>query len=296
MSSADWEEIRKINKETAAINKETAAINKETANMIKDVDKQLKLLEKLVHGYIGNDAKAIEEEGNTTFAKYLQRKFQKCNIYKCTGWKTLQDNMQPKSGTKVQANESSITEFDGLYVVSQNSAYFADDYIQKPYNPELVGSGPTFFVVLEAKHHITASKVNDKVAQMLKFKKYISDSSQYNPSVHTKEYLNKIVRYSLTEVTSDIIHIVFTSPYLTTECVEYIKQNYDQWIKQGVYVSYMKPAGNTYFIAWGDTGFKDEDVVCISQLKLKSVSGGRKNAVTKPVRKHSVSKKVGSVR
>lgn len=272
--SSEIAEVRTLMKEIGVLNKETAAINKETAAYIKETQKLQKETNYVLNGYIKNEATAIEVEVNKKVANFLKRKFLNYNIFSKEHWKTLQKNKIVDVNNKLR-DKNSITEFDGLFVVSNDPDYFSDNWLHRMSSANTKKNNnkkQTHFIVVESKHALDAEKVNRKIAQMIEFQKYIVESANPDPKIHTKEYRNKIVSHYLPEFIGMDLYLIFASPYLSDSCKDYIKNNALFWLeKHKIHVAYMKPSGNRYSIAWIDDNFVEKTNVNTTGLV---VTGG----------------------
>lgn len=274
-------EIREVNKDSAEIAKEAHILAKEAhiiakeAHILgKETKALLKELGQNIGGYTKNEADSIEYEVNAKIAKYLVRKYSNHNVFELD-WKILQKNTIAAMQNR---DERVITDFDGLFLISNDPTYDTDTLISD-LKSNLSGT-ENQFVVVEAKHDIDQRKVDKKIKQMVEFQKYINDAKAFSQFVHTQEFKRKIDFYSLDKVEPNI-HFIFASPHIPKTCVDYIRSRAESWKSQGINVAIMLPTGNRYGIAWAETQFTYEDIIDASGLR---VGAGKKRKVSKTKR------------
>lgn len=279
-------ELRQLMKEILDISKQSS---KETANDIKEIRKLQKETEKLLketnytlNGYTKNEATAIEEEVNIKVSNLLKRKFSNFNIYSVDTWKTLQKNKITDMDNKVR-DKKSITEFDGLFIVSNDPEYYSDNLIHKMSNASIFQNTNTGkltqkqFVVVESKHDLDFGKVNHKISQMITFKNYIEESLNPDPKIYTKEFIKRANFHELPGFIGSDLYLIFASPYIPNSCIDMIKANAISWVQNHrIHVGFMRPSGNRYNIAWVDDNFAEKSNVNTTGLMLLSKTGGKK--------------------
>lgn len=259
------EEIKQLNRETAALMKEGAQDMKELRKMMKEFSKSF-------GGYTKNEADGIEDETNRMLFKFLLATFPEYNIFKINAWKTLQSPLI--RDMKAARNESSITEFDGLYIVSKNKDYYVDSLVSGDFKTNFTGMdvNANNFVILEAKHALSNALVDNKIKQIVEFQKYMQIS--YDPKVHTIEFKKKLDVYELIKFAGKTIYLFFASPYITVETQQYITSNASVWLKNfNIRVGFMVPEGNRYgSIKWFGP---NEDMSVESLISIQRVIIGR---------------------
>lgn len=251
-----------------------------------DLKKDRQELSKTINGYIKTDADAIEDEANTKLPKFLRRKFPKYIIYRVypTDWRILRENFFA-SYSLPRHLFCDITEFDGLYIITNDDTY--DPGLSSPvptYVPvNLDQSEPKIyqFVVLESKHDLTTDKVNRKIEQMRRFQQYIRESLEYEDKKFTQEFRNKVVTYKLQLFVNQTIHIVFATPHAKDSCIEHIIKEGPSWLKENIHVVYMIPSGNRYAVAFADENFVLRSNVNSSALTIGVEGGGGKKRKSK---------------
>jgi hypothetical protein len=255
------ETIRKYNEDTAKYNRETA--------------RYLQAIATNLGGYTGNEGKSIEEEVNMNVAKYLCKKFPQYSIFR-PQWNKLKKYKIADYQKSVANDKKFITEFDGLYILTNDAEYYVSEPVKQRKVDVQVLNPTKQFVVVEAKHDLDNTKINKKIMQLKEFQQYLIAARDYNKDIHTQEFKEKIRNYSLTEFSSEL-KVIFASPHIPSTSIDYLCNNYEQWKEQGIDVSYMVPYGNRYGIAWGDTGFVRENIVNSQTIELGAKTGGTKS-------------------
>jgi hypothetical protein len=288
MSDPIIEEIKKLNMETAALMREgaqdvdeTRKIMKEAAKDIKELGKTVKEFSKQFGRYTKNEADGIEDETNRMLIKFLLATFSDYNIFKLDGWKTLQSPMI--EDRKLSRNEKSITEFDGLYVVSKdNDIYFLNSsLVSGDFKRNSNGDTTKHFLILEAKHALTVALVDNKIKQMIEFQNYMK--LPYDPEKHTMEFRETLKDYKLSQFVGKHIYLFFASPLITMDTQNHIINNAQSWYKQGLIVGFMVPEGNRYgSIKWAgpDGTMLDKSLTVTGQLVI-APKGGKKKSKTR---------------
>lgn len=285
-SAQDMKELRRIMEEGAQDVNETRKIMKEAAKDIKDLGKIVKEFSKQFGRYTKNEADGIEDETNRMLIKFLLATFPEYNIFKLDGWKTLQSPMI--EDRKLSRNERSITEFDGLYVVSKdNDIYFLNSsLVSGDFQKNSNGDTTKHFLILEAKHALTTALVDNKIKQMIEFQKYMELS--YDPDKHTMEFRETLKDYKLSQFVGKHIYLFFASPLITMDTQNHIINNAQSWYKQGLIVGFMVPEGNRYgSIKWAgpDGTMLDKRLTVTGELVITRKGGkkkSKKKAMTRP--------------
>ncbi len=232
---------------------------REHKRLTKETDKRIENLSIQISGYTFAEGKSIEEEVERKVPKYLKRKFVNYSIFKVhDDWRYLQKNKIDEVNHSKCRDERSITEFDGLYIISNDKDYeIGSQCIQNKANLNSNVVSKTYrFVVVEAKHTLNIKKVNTKIKQIKEFQEYIAESIHSNDSVYTKEFKNKVLLYQLSLFINQPIYIIFASPHIETDCVQYIKNEANSLMDDGISLAYMTSSGNKYSISFADEGFK----------------------------------------
>jgi hypothetical protein len=256
-----------------------------TENM-REQTSSIRSMNKTINGYIKNEANIIEDEVNESLIPYFKKdeQFANYNIFELTKeWGYLNiPTIDPEYPTNYFANNKLITEFDGLYVISNDRTFFLSDKykriktMQKETNPVFKK-----FVVVEAKHSITTKDITRKIEQIQKFQNYL----KIDPGLPglTDDFKRKQDYYKLNEFSDEII-LIFGSEHFAKTDIDYIKKMYKEWIKLNIYVSYIQLSGDRYELHNYDvnsSGFKANnliyaDKVITSGLNITRAGGKRK--------------------
>jgi hypothetical protein len=278
---AERKEDRAERKEDRAERNEDRAernkADREYERLRKEVKEELKKLSIHVNGFIGAEGKSIEEEVDKKVPKYLKRKFSNCNIYKVhDDWQHLQKNQIDEIKNIKNRHEKSITEFDGLYIVSNDVNYEIGSPLvhQGAKINTNTSSKQYIFVVVEAKYNLNTTKVNTKIAQIKTFQEYIAQSVNSEENIYTKEFKDKVYLYQLPLFINQPIYLIFASPHMDSHCIENIKNEASSLMDNGISTAYMIPTGNRYSIS-----FADEDFEPYRNVNTNTISIGKNNAV-----------------
>lgn len=209
-------------------------------------------MNKTISSYIKNEADLIEDEINKYIKKYLTNdpQFHSYNIFNLTKiWKYLRipeiSNIKPDPF--INKTDNPITEFDGLYILTDNFEYYPADseslIIRKTKNNST--NSIRKFVVVEAKHSITGDDINKKIKQMIIFQEYLKKAKKLENANYTKEFIKKVQGLQLNEFSEEII-LIFASDDMDESRTIQIHDNYLIWVEKKIYVSYLRPGGDRY--------------------------------------------------
>ena len=128
---------------------------------------------------------------------------------------------------------------------------------------------------MEAKHALDVGQVDTKAAQMIAFKNYISDSHHITsmPKEFTNGFIKKVDNYQLQDFIGQPLYLIFASPLIPPNVVDYIKTKSVELSAIGIILAYMTPNGN-YGISWADSKFTTQTNVNATGVTLMK-SGGR---------------------
>ena len=272
-SARDFAEFKK---EMQVFNKEKEKDMKELRNLNKDIQKS-------IGGYTKNEADAIEDEINKKLPNILQRKFPGNNIFQIKSWKTLITNKKEEFIANARDTKE-ITEFDGLYIVSNDRDFDVndgDDVIYKSNSTKTVSNSVKHFVVMEAKHAQNVKKVDTKINQMIKFQSYIRDSKDLatNKSAYTKGFIMKAQCYQLDFIDKPM-YLIFASPLMPDDVIIHINNISPELEKQhNIIIAYMTRNANNYSISWANTGFQQQTNLNTSGITFRK--GGKKSTASK---------------
>jgi hypothetical protein len=111
---------------------------------------------------------------------------------------------------------------------------------------------------------------------MHRFQTYIEESLSSEDAQFTDDFKQNVKKFKLQLFIDTPIHLVLASPRINDNCITYIKQQSQSWMKENIYVSYMKPSGNRYSIAFADEDFMERTNVNTKKLTIGGKKGGRK--------------------
>ena len=277
----DREDMRKYRDEDREkFTKVVELVNTVAIELKRSINQQQDSIEKLVRKiseYITAESKIIEEEINARIIIHLKTspQFSKYNIYR-PSWKRLNVPIKNDKGNDYK-NYKEITEFDGLFILSTSDFPDAGQLIQAKRVQTRNQSGRSknderIFLVVEGKHALTNDLINDKIKKMKEFQNYIQNAS--NPEYVAKctdEYKNKVKTYQLTTFSNKIL-LYFGGPYVTDTIKTHIENTYQNYLKDNIHVSFMRPQGKRYIMY-------DIENVKNSKYVSKNVTFGNKVTV-----------------
>jgi hypothetical protein len=253
----------------------------------ENIEKQtssIKSMNQTINSYIKNEADIIEDEVNESLVPYFKKdeQFANYNVFDLTKkWDFLNiPTINPDYPTNKFINNNLITEFDGLYIISNDRTYFlTDDY--KRIKTMQENTDPVFkkFVVVEAKHSITNDDITRKIIQIRKFQNYLKIDPS-SPDL-TDDFKSKNKYLRLNEFSDEII-LIFGSEHFATADIKFIKDNYIEWTNLNIYVSYIQLSGDRYELHNYDvnsSGFKANNLIYADKVitsGLNITKGGKK--------------------
>ena len=255
--------------------KDFDSFKKEMKQMQKEKENDMKELSKTIGGYTKNEANAIENDVNRRLPQILKRKFPNANIFKINSWKVLIKNKRSDFISKT-IDSKEITEFDGLYIISSDPDFeVLDEDVTIASSVKTGNSKTKRFVVMEAKHALDIGQIDTKVAQMITFKNYISDSQHITstPKIFTNGFLKKVDNYQLQDFIEQPLYLIFASPLIPQNVIDHIQTKSVELNALGIVLAYMIPSGN-YGISWADRKFTTQTNVNATGVTLIK-SGGR---------------------
>ncbi len=227
-------------------------------------------------GYTDKEETKTKDAIEKQIPRYLRKKFPDSNIYKVhNDWRRLQRNKIDEVNKCKNRDERSITDFDGLYIVSNDDAY--EIGVELVYNDAKRNNTlpkTYFLVVVEAKHGLTTTKVNKKIEQIKEFQNYIKESLNFLEDIYTKEYKDKVYVFQLQHFIDGPIYLIFASPHMDEDCIQYIKNASGE---HNISLAYMVPTGNRYSISFADEGFVQYSNVNTNTLSIgrNTIKGGK---------------------
>jgi hypothetical protein len=229
-----------------------------TRQMIQEIRDSTKSINKTIGNYINNESDLIEKEINGHIRNYLAKdpKFLKYTIFDITNiWKFLKEpEIIGNSKDNNIINKTTITDFDGIFILSNDDSYFPlninDRTIVRLRKNSTTSSSEDKikkFVIVEAKHCLDNAELKKKIEQIKRFQQYLEEARKYqqNTDKYTLEFKNKVSSYKLNEFTTDII-LIFGSEDMGKNQIELITSNYDEWLNKKIEVSYLTPSGGRY--------------------------------------------------
>lgn len=264
--------IKDLANETKQNQRENQAMLRENQKLFRETQVLVKDLAKSFGGYTKNEADGIEDETNRLLYKFLVANFgNHYNIFKLNAWKTLQSE---KIEDMKNVNEKSITEFDGLYVLSKDDDYYVDKLLSR--KTTLSKSKEKYFVILESKHLIDRARVDKKIEQIKEFQRLLR--TEYIPGEHTIEFKKKRDNYEIGGF-DQTMYLFFASPHITRDTQQYLVDNANAWFDSSkLRVGFLVPEGNRYGqIKW----FGDGDKLSSQSLQTTErvgigMSGGKR--------------------
>ena len=191
-------------------------------NTVKNQEKRIVNLQ----AYKDKDAKSIEREVNQQVVKMLQLMYQGYHIIDVLALDRSLEHFYPPRVPQA------LTEFDGFYVVTNDDSY---NLVETPY----AKSGPyrqktdgakIIWVIVEAKHDITTTRVNKKLTQIVKIQEILETARKLRVGIDdedTKDIPDAFVsrsHYLEYYNMEPEINLIFGGPYLEVSAENHIKR------------------------------------------------------------------------
>ena len=257
-------------------------------------------MKKTLASYIKNESDMIENEINEHVKKFLKRddRYKAFRILQITKWKLLKYAQINQTKKDIFVNKKDITEFDGLFVITTDDTYYPDESIivrgKKQTNTGSKTPYISRFVIVEAKHSITNSDIDDKLEQMEELQKYLLLARQRKPQIgitsphednFTIEFDKKIINYDLERFDTNLT-VIFGSDDMGENQERKIRNDSDIWKNKGIQIGYIKPSGNRYELYHSDDDFQANNLAytnvkanTVDSKSYKIGSGATKNKV-----------------
>ena len=109
--------------------------------------------------------------------------------------------------------------------------------------------------------------------EFMKEAKSLNDNPETS-SKYTIAFRGIVDYLKLADFIDQPLYLVFASPYIKDESINYIKINADKWRAYNIIVGHLVPAGANFNVSWSDNNFTTESIVNTSGVVI-SRAGGR---------------------
>ena len=173
--------------------------------------------------YQKKDAASVERDVNNFLVKMLQLKYPGYHVLN-----VLESYPSYKHFYEPNATDS-LTEFDGLYVVTNDDSY--NLLAERPSNSSFrtkSKSSKIIFVIVEAKHDVTTKRINRKIRQIVKIQEAFETarnirSGNANTKGMKKDFLQRNYQAEYYNMEEEILFVI-GGPYLEPNAEEHIKR------------------------------------------------------------------------
>jgi hypothetical protein len=229
----------------------------------------------------------INKRINKNISKFIENKFKECIIHKIFyhDWNVVRSKYSSKYSRHKYLD---IYLFDHLYIITNDETYDAallntDDpskgvlyWGQKglfrldekfpmywPHHIDVECKKFYQFVVVEEtkllNESLTETCVKNKIEQMFCFKNYIKELCDDPQQMDEFRFI--VQKFKLQFFIDQPIHLVFTSPNIDENCINFIKNEASSWMKDNIHVSCITSIQDDIVISSADEDFVPRTIV-----------------------------------